>query len=380
MKNYTMFLGALAACILFFAPGAFGAPAGSAGPKGAASQATADWQNRWNRLVMEGKKEGKVVLYGEVGPIFKSKVSDAVKKKFGIEVEAVVGKAPEVANKYLTERAANLNIADILITGQTTTLALLKPKKVLISPKPNLLLPEVVDSRVWPQGVLPFLDKDQLVLRLVAGFMTYVTINKELVREGDVTSYADLLNPKWKGKINMLDPSFPGNGGAWVNFLMTAMGREGGEKYLRQLAAQKPMVTRDARMQGETVARGKYAIGTGSTIQVIQDLITAGTPIAWARMKEGGSMLSGAFVAALPDRPAHPAAAAVLLNFLLSREGQQIASEAIGLPPVRRDIPISPALEDSVPKPGDKVYWMDEELLLREKTFYPLTKEIFGIQ
>jgi len=238
----------------------------------------------------------------------------------------------------------------------------------------------VLDSKAWPQGVLPFLDKDQLVLRLVAGFMTYVTINKELVKEGEITSYADLLQPKWKGKITMLDPAFPGNGGAWANFLMNALGREAGEKYLRQLALQNPVITRDARMQGETVARGKYAIGIGTTIQVAQDLARAGAPIAWLRLKEGGSMLSGAFVAALPDKPAHPAAAAVMLNFLLSKEGQQIASESIGLPPVRHDVPLAPGLEDSVPKPGDKVYWMDEELLLKESSFYPLSREIFGLR
>ncbi len=376
MKKSSLIL-LLVTGIFIFPYSAFGSQPGA---KGAPMQAAPDWQTKWNQLVQEAKKEGKVVLYGEVGPVFKSKISEAVKRKYGIEVDAVAGKAPEVANKFLTERAANLYLADILITGQTTTLALLKPKKVLASPKPHLLLPEVLDSKAWPQGVLPFLDKDQLVLRLVAGFMTYVTINKELVKEGEITSYADLLQPKWKGKITMLDPAFPGNGGAWANFLMNALGREAGEKYLRQLALQNPVITRDARMQGETVARGKYAIGIGTTIQVAQDLARAGAPIAWLRLKEGGSMLSGAFVAALPDKPAHPAAAAVMLNFLLSKEGQQIASESIGLPPVRHDVPLAPGLEDSVPKPGDKVYWMDEELLLKESSFYPLSREIFGLR
>lgn len=379
MKRFFLLLASIASFVVpaYFA---LGAQSGAApGTKGLPAQVAANWQTKWNQLLAEGKKEGKVMLYGEVGPIFKSKISEAMKRKYGIEVDAVVGKAPEVANKFLTERSANLNLADILITGQTTTLALLKPRKVLASPKPLLLLPEVLDSKVWPNGVLPFLDKDQLVLRMVAGFMSYVTVNKDLVKEGEITSYADILNPKWKDKITMLDPSFPGNGGAWVNFLMEAMGREAGEKYLRQLAGQNPVVTRDARMQGETVARGKHAIGLGSTIQVVQDLAVSGAPIAWVRLKEGGSMLSGAFVAALPDKPAHPAAAALMLNFLLSKEGQQIASEAIGLPPVRRDIPLPLGLEDSVPKPEDKAYWMDEELLLKESSFYPLSREIFNI-
>ncbi len=161
---------------------------------------------------------------------------------------------------------------------------------------------------------------------------------------------------------------------------MQAFGRAAGEKYLRQLAAQDPMITRDPRMQSETVARGKYAIGIGDSPQVVQDLAQAGAPIAWARMKEGGLMIPAAFATSLLDKPAHPAAAALMLNFLLSKEGQQIASEAMGLPPMRHDLPLTRSLEESAPKLGDKVYWLDEDLILTELTYYPLVREIFKLK
>lgn len=75
-------------------------------------------------------------------------------------------------------------------------------------------------------------------------------------------------------------------------------------------------------------------------------------------------------MAALPDKRTHPAAAVLMLNFLLSREGQQIASEAMGLPAMRTDLPLSRNLEESMLKPGDKVYWLDEDLILTEPAFY----------
>ncbi len=378
MKRYCLIL-VFMMCLVGPGEGAFGAPSG-AGSRGATALApVAGWQAKWDQLVAAGKKEGKVVIYGEVGPIFKSKVTEAFGRKYGIAVESVSGKANEVATKFLTERSNNLSLADVLIVGQTTTLAVVKPQKVLASPRPDLLLPEVLDSKIWPNGVLPFLDRDQLVLRLVAGFVPFVTVNTKLVKEGDITSYADLLDPKWKGKITIYDPTISGQGGAWLNFIMTAFGRAGGEKYLRQLAAQNPVITRDARMHSETVARGKYAIGLGAATQVVQDLMLAGAPISWLHVKEGGFMISGAFVAALPDKPAHPAAAALMLNFLLSREGQQIAGDSIGLPPMRRDLPLSPTLEKGLPKPGEKVYWMDEDVILSEKPYYPIARDIFNI-
>ncbi|MBI4332585.1 MAG: extracellular solute-binding protein [Chloroflexi bacterium] len=341
-----------------------------------------EWSVKWDQWVEAAKKQdGKVILYGEVGPIFKTKVTQAFKEKYGIEVDSVAGKPPEVAQKFLTERGANLALADVLITGQTTTLTVLKPKGVLASPKPLLILPEILDAKVWPNGALPFLDKDERALALIGGYMRFIAVNTEMVKDGEISTYQDLLNPRWKGKITLYDPTIPGNGGTWLAFTMLkALGKDGGEKFLRQLATQDLAVTRDSRFHGETVARGKYAIGIGAAIQIVQDLAQAGAPLTWVKMKEGGLVLPGAFVAALPDRPAHPSATALMLNFLLTREGQQIASEAAGLPAMRQDLPASPALQEAMPKSGDKVYWLDEDFILTEPTFYPLAREILGMK
>ncbi len=382
MKRYRLLL----ATLLFLAFPAWNAlgtssPATTATKGAPALAAPADWQSRLNRLTAGAKKEGKCVLYGDIGPALKGKGGEAFKRKYGIDVEFVAGKPPEIAPKYLAERAANLSLADVLIMGQTTTLTVLKPRKVLASPKTSLILPEVLDSKAWPHGTLPFMDKDQLALALIAGYVRFVTINTELVKEGEITSYADLLNPKWKGKIVLFDPTIPGNGGTWLAFtMMRAYGREAGEKYVRQLAQQDVAITRDARLSGETVARGKYAIGIGTALQVVQDLAQARAPIAWARLKEGGLVIPGAFVVSMPDKPAHPEAAALMINFLLSREGQQIASDSMGLPAMRQDVPVTQSLEEGMPRPGDKVYWLDEEMVLTEPTFYPLAREIFKIR
>ncbi len=337
-----------------------------------------EWEQKWEQLVASAKKEGKVVVYGNVGPLLKKNLTDGFKGRFGIEMEFVVGRPPEVATRYLQERTGNLRLADFFIAGQTTTTTLLKPKKVLSPLRSQLILPEVLDPKAWPQGKLPFLDKEELSLALISYYQTSVVINNDLVK-GEVNSYQDFLNPKWKGKIILYDPTMPGAGGTWVAFTMLkCLGREGGEKLLRQLAKQEPVLTRDARLHAEGVARGKYAIGIGADNQAVADLIKAGTPIAWARMQEGGIMVGGTFVAALPDNPAHPAAAALLLNWILSKEGQQLVSQAAGEPARRVDVPRSGLLPGVVPRPGDKVVWLDEELILKEPSFYPLSKEIFG--
>ena len=84
----------------------------------------------WEQLIANAKKEGKVVVYGNIGPLLKKNLTDGFKGKFGIEMECVVGRPPEVATRYLQERTANIRIADFFIAGQTTTTTLLKPKGV----------------------------------------------------------------------------------------------------------------------------------------------------------------------------------------------------------------------------------------------------------
>ena len=91
-------------------------------------------------------------------------------------------------------------------------------------------------------------------------------------------------------------------------------------------------------------------------------------------------MVGGTFVAALPDNAPHPNAAALLLNWILSKEGQQAVSLAAGEPARRVDVPRSADLRGVIPQPGDRVEWADEEFILAERSLYPLSKEIFGMK
>src|SRR3990172_7180257 len=116
------------------------------------AQPKAEWEQKWEQLAASAKKEGKVVVYGNVGPLLKKNLTDGFKGRFGIEMEFVVGRPPEVATRYLQERTANVRMNDFFIAGQTTTATLLKPKGVLSPLRPQLILPEVLDSKAWPQG------------------------------------------------------------------------------------------------------------------------------------------------------------------------------------------------------------------------------------
>ncbi len=357
-----------------------GAPTATPPPGKPSPAARPAWEQKWDEVVAAAKKEGKLVMYGEIGQILKDRLGQDFQAKYGIQIEYVTGRPPEVAQKYLQEKAAGHNLPDIFITGQTTTITLLKSREVLAPIQPHLILPEVLDMKAWPQGKLPFLDADGTTSALVSAYRSYFLVNTELVKDPQI-SYQDLLDPKWKGKITMIDPTTPGAGGTWVAYIMLRlMGREQGEKYLRQLETQELAITRDTRLHVETTARGKYALAIGPLPQVVADLSKAGAPIAWARTKEAGMVITGSFAMAVPRTPAHPNAATMMLNHLLSKQGQLALSEAASEPPRRLDVSDKFALPGTKAPEGVEVLWLDEDFIVNEPKFYPVSREILKIR
>lgn len=347
--------------------------------KAGTAPSTVAWQERWDQMVTEAQKEGKVMLYGEVYPELRTLLIQALKDKFGIELDVVSGKAPEVAQKFLSESQVNVHLADVLMTGQTTTVVVIKPRGVIVPIPPMLVLPEVTDPKAWREGKVPYLDKDAMAVPLVASYRSFLVLNNEMVAEREIQSYQDLLSPQWKGKVIFFDPTITGSGGTWVAFMLTkVMGMEEGTKFLRQFAQQEPVLTRDARFQVESVAKKKYPLGLGASSQVVSDFLRVQAPVEWAKVKEGGIVIPGGAVIAMPQKPPHPNAAAVLFNWLLTKEGQTVFSKGFGHPASRLDVSTEGIDPSVIPREGVKLYWLDEEFIFQESKLIALSREIFG--
>lgn len=335
----------------------------------------------WEQVVAAAKREGKISIYGEMMGTFRERLTKYFKNQYGIEIECVVARGAELVTRYLNERAAKINSADIIMPGMSSTIGHLKPRGVLSPIKPYLILPEVLDTRVWPGGVLPFLDKDERVLSLKAGYTSYLVLNSDLVKQNEVSSYQDLLSPHWKGKIALNDPSISGSGNMWMSFVMLrVMGMEKGEEFFRKLGAQDIYVTTDQRLQLEGLSKGKFAISIAAVQELANDFIRRGAPIRHASLKEGGLITPGNYVVTLPYDPPHPNGATLMLNYLMSKNGQLALTETVGEPPMRVDVPPSEQAVKMgrVAQPGQKVMWITEEQIVAGPTFYSFSKKIFG--
>ncbi len=255
-------------------------------------------------------------------------------------MDFITGNSSALLSKMITEKNAGLHIVDLYSSGPNTSFDL-KYKGYLQPMRPALILPEVTDPNMWFQKRLPFADSNEdtvFSFRANPGGASDVTFNTEQIKEGELTSYYDLLNPKWKGKIAMSDVTTPGGGQKWFAMSLYYLGL--GVDFMKHLARQEPYITRDERQQGEWVARGKYPIGISISSDVLAEFEKVGAPIKQAPMKETRLYIStGSGNVVLLDKAPHPNAAKVFINWLLSKEGQTVFSRTRLDQSARIDVP-----------------------------------------
>ncbi|MBI4331657.1 MAG: extracellular solute-binding protein, partial [Chloroflexi bacterium] len=247
----------------------------------------------------------------------------------------------------------------------------------------DLLLPEVTDPNVWLEKKLPtppFDTERKYVLQARASPSLPVTvINTDLVKEGEITSYYDLLNPKWKGKIAVDDLVF-GNISAARIITRPLYMKTLDWDFWKALVKQEPAVVKDERLQTELVTRGKYLIMLGADSNVTREFITLGAPVKLVFLKEEIQYLTGATgaIVFLTNAP-HPNARKVFLNWFFSREGLTVFSRALAAQSTRVDVPTDFLAADQIRDPKRNYLNQESPEFARfEQENWPIVKEIFG--
>jgi len=81
------------------------------------------------------------------------------------------------------------------------------------------------------------------------------------------------------------------------------------------------------------------------------------------------------------NKAAHPNAAKLYINWLLSKEGLTVFTKAYGAPSLRLDVPTDFLPPEKQRQAGVKYIWPEnEEYLSKETTYYSMAREIFGIK
>ncbi len=352
-----------------------GATPVAATPKLSLAPTLQPWESEWQKAVAVAKDEGKLVLYTSSGTGPRDVMAPVLKDKFGIDLELTTARSAELSPKVDTERRAGLFLADIYTGGSAALVQDLRPKGYLDPIKPILLLPEVTDPKVWAGGGLNFVDKDGMILSFVATATTPLAINTDLVKPGEIKSYQDLLQPKWKGKIILNDPTVDGPGADWYGVARQILGVD----FMQKLTAQEPVIIRDHRVATEWLAKAKYPVIIGPFDTIVNEFKQAGAPISGFVPAEGSFLKSGSGSVALFNKAPHPNAARVVINWLLTKEAQVTWQKVMGQQSGRLDVPPGTLDPANLRQDGVKyVYSGSEEALMARIGLMKEAKDIFG--
>jgi iron(III) transport system substrate-binding protein len=327
-------------------------------------RAAAATSPEWEQTVAAAKKEGKVAIntftgqgYGRVLKLFAQAYPE-------IKVDHTNLEPVEFSPRIINERKAGVYTWDVATMPTSTALQVLRPAGVFDPIRPAIIAPDARNDASWRGGFeAGFLDTDKRLayaFTLVRAAGTFV--NGDRVKEGDLKSVKDLLDPKWKGKIAISDPRVIGS----TFWPLTVARLKLGDDFMKQiLIDQEPVLSRDRNQLTEFMVRGRYPIAIGLNAPALQDFQAKGVGknIKTILLPEMDYQSSGSLVW-LINRAPHPNAAKVLINWLLMKEAQ--TAYARELQTNSRLIGVEPGDPHTVVPAGLKLQQIDAEELLPE--------------
>ncbi len=154
--------------------------------------------------------------------------------------------------------------------------------------------------------------------------------NTRMVKANEVPkSYEDLLLPRWKGQM-MWSTSRGSGAPMMIGNIFKTMGDEAGKAYLQKLKGQNiAKTTASNRQLLDLVIAGEYPLGLHIFHHHAYISRTAGAPVDWAPIEPVSATIN---TISPVTRSPHPHAAMLLLDFILSEEGQKVIQQANYLP------------------------------------------------
>jgi ABC-type Fe3+ transport system substrate-binding protein len=338
------------------------APAAGASAAAPSAGSAAAAPAGWDEMVAAAKQEGRLVISAPANTIWREQLTGFQKDYPEIQVEYTGGNSRDFWPRVAQERAGGQYLWDVRIGGPDPQVFAAKEDGTLEAARPILVLPEVLDDSKWFGGFDSiFADNEQ---RFIPGFLSSVGssvyVNRDLVRESEIRSERDLLDPKWKGKIVLQDP----RGGAGLAFLTTFL-QVHGEQFVRDLLSQDMVVSGDNRQLTEWIVRGRYpiAIGLRAYDLLVFQQEGLGKNVRPVRGEALPLSIGSGSIQMISQAP-HPNATRVFSNWLMTQRVQQSLSEAALENSRRTDVPAAKPEEMPDRSQLDKYVAHQDEALL----------------
>ena len=287
--------------------------------------------------VEKAKAEKELLVYGTMPiPDMQEMFRNFEKRYPFIKANQYRSGADKLAQRIATEVKAGRHLADVyLIAG--AEMFLLKRQGFISryeSPERKLIRDIYKDKDGYWTGAYANIE--------------LIGYNKNLVAASEAPrSHQDLLDPKWKGKIGM-DPTDI----EWYMIQIHLLGKEKGREFMKKFAQQDIQFRRGHTLLGQLLTAGEFSLIMTLRDNTAYQFMKKGGPIDWVAIEP--VIPSPANAVALPKQPPHPNAARLFIDYILSREGQEVM-RSLGRNTTRTDV--DPLLERIKNLRYEKIDW-----------------------
>ena len=284
------------------------------------------------KIILEGaRKEGQLVFYNS-HTWFKSVAQEFEKKYPFVKVSEWRAEGSDVLKRVLEESRAGRNLADVAESTEANIAGLHKKELLQEHYSPEM---RFYDSQVLAKGkhgVYYWADRE---LYISLGFNTNIVSASEAPK-----SLKDLLDPKWKGKMAVLGTTVFAR---WLGAVVDLMGRDFVEKLSRQDVAIHRV---SGAALATLMASGEVPLSPTMFDSNVFVVKRTGAPVEWRPIDP---VVANVGYSGIVTRAPHPHAASLFIDYLHSKEGQQVVVKG-GLSSPRDDV------ESLVPQKFKKTY------------------------
>jgi iron(III) transport system substrate-binding protein len=260
-------------------------------------------------LIEAATKEGKLAFYTAMDLQFAQQIGKVFEQKFpGIAVRVERSGAERVFQRIAQEYGSNIRAVDVANTSDQAHCITWRRSGWL-----EPYLPEEVAQHFDKSYYDP--DGTSIVTRILVSPIAY---NTNLVKKEDAPkSFADLLDPKWAGKMVKAHPAYSGT----IMNSTFQIARDIGWDYFEKLAKQRVMQVQSATDTPKKISLGERAVMVDGAGYLVIRYKEAGEPVEIVYPEEGTPLAAGPSVV-FKGSP-NPNAAKLFQNWMHSREGQQ---------------------------------------------------------
>jgi iron(III) transport system substrate-binding protein len=261
--------------------------------------------DRTQRLLAGAKKEGAVNIYSSMTVDDMKIIGSGFEKKYGIKLQAWRASSEDILQRVLIEARGGRSEVDAVETSSLEMESLYREGMLQRVNSPLL-------ADIAPAALRPHREWVGDRINIIAeGY------NTDLIKKQDVPkSYADLLDPKWKGKLTI-----EADDSVWFGALVTAMGEAKGLQYFRDLVRKNGLSLRKGHtLIANLIVSGEVPYSLTVYHYRVEQLKRAGAPIEWQVLPPGIARFLGTGVL---KRAPHPNAAILFFDFMM-HDGQAL--------------------------------------------------------